>query len=282
MANAQTDTGSLLRGIALRGITLRSRLLREMVERIEALEAELAAGDERRPHKTVREEGEFQSPSSPGAESLSAQISRLQDTIDRLESELSEFGEDAIEVAEDRVWEQVGCEYPRDGSQLVPADATVAVANPGDKMLMRLYGRRAVSSRSADDPEGAGPDAPPKAIEKLEDARREGANFLLLPRSAFGWLSEGSEFAQHLSQHYPAVVRDDNCVLYSLGFLPESRERWPRQNSGSSDDGIVSVILPVHNGIRPEVGDRWLDESISSVLAQGDVPLELVSSMTDR
>ena len=57
-------------------------------------------------------------------------------------------------------------------------------------------------------------------IEKLEAARREGGELFLVPGVGLWWLSDGSEFAEHLSRN-PAVIRDESCVLYSLGFVPE-------------------------------------------------------------
>jgi glycosyltransferase involved in cell wall biosynthesis len=96
-----------------------------------------------------------------------------------------------------------------------------------------------------------------------------------VPGSSFSWVSERGEFAEYLSQKYPVVVDDENGILYSLGSVPERRDHWPRQDS-STDDGVVSVILPVHNAIRPAIGDRWLHESIHSVLNQDGIQVELL------
>jgi glycosyltransferase involved in cell wall biosynthesis len=62
---------------------------------------------------------------------------------------------------------------------------------------------------------------PPKnseeAIDRLEAIRARGAQYLLLPTTAFWWLDRYREFREHLEARYPAVVRDENsCIIFDL------------------------------------------------------------------
>jgi Glycosyl transferase family 2 len=160
----------------------------------------------------------------------------------------------------------------------VPDGSTVAVASGGDAAFLELDDRPAVHFPAAADATYAG-DPPLQieaAIESLEDVRRLGASFLLVPRTAFSWLGECAGFAGYLSERYPALVHDENCILHSLGVEVQDHPRPARNLWTSSPEQLVSVILPVYNAIQPRVGDRWLHETILSVLNQADVRLELV------
>jgi glycosyltransferase involved in cell wall biosynthesis len=46
--------------------------------------------------------------------------------------------------------------------------------------------------------------------------------------------------------------------------------------SAGAANEVISVVLPVYNSLRPRVGDRWLRETVKSVIAQRGVALELV------
>ncbi|MDX6573707.1 MAG: hypothetical protein QOC86_2863, partial [Gaiellales bacterium] len=138
MASAKIDKGRVLEDV-----TLRNRLIRELVERIEFLEGELAAPGEHPPSEPDPH-GELQAPSSPGVEPLSTRINRLQATIDRLESQLSAAGDGAVEEVGDPDYARMLRSVRETVREHVPGDATVAVASGGDPELVLLYGRRAV------------------------------------------------------------------------------------------------------------------------------------------
>ena len=48
-----------------------------------------------------------------------------------------------------------------------------------------------------------------EAISHLEAVRAQGAQYLLLPATAFWWLDEYQKFREHIEVRYPAVVRVD-------------------------------------------------------------------------
>jgi glycosyltransferase involved in cell wall biosynthesis len=91
------------------------------------------------------------------------------------------------------------------------AGRTTITWNTGDGSEGRLYvseGGEYDSRRPQDSDE---------AIRCLETIRTQGAQYLLLPATAFWWLDQYEEFRAHLEAHYPAVVRDKNsCIIFDL------------------------------------------------------------------
>src|SRR5215212_1533805 len=56
-----------------------------------------------------------------------------------------------------------------------------------------------------------------EAVDALEALRtEEGCEYLILPRTALGWLEVSTELAAHLEKHYALVVQTENCAIYSL------------------------------------------------------------------
>jgi hypothetical protein len=54
------------------------------------------------------------------------------------------------------------------------------------------------------------------AVEHLEELRRAGVEYLLLPSTAFWWLDHYSEFADFLTTRHTAIFADCDCRLYKL------------------------------------------------------------------
>ena len=55
------------------------------------------------------------------------------------------------------------------------------------------------------------------AINRLEAIRARGAQYLLLPVTAFWWLDHYQKFREHLESHCQVVVRDENtCIIFDL------------------------------------------------------------------
>lgn len=101
----------------------------------------------------------------------------------------------------------------------IPANATVAVISKGDNDLLELEGRR--SWHFPQDPGGgyAGhyPADGTKAIEHLENLRRKGAEYLVIPSTSFWWMEHYREFKSHLFDRCVEVARDDDVgIIYSL------------------------------------------------------------------
>lgn len=101
----------------------------------------------------------------------------------------------------------------------LPEDASVVVVSKGDEALLELDGRQTFHFPQADDGGYAGhyPADSAAAIAQLETLRIRGADYLVLPKTAFWWLEHYAELASHLEAHYPTVVRrDDACVIFAL------------------------------------------------------------------
>lgn len=99
----------------------------------------------------------------------------------------------------------------------VPVEASVLVVSRGDRTLLELEGRKARHFPQ----DGAGgylghhPRDSDDAVERLESLRAAGADYLVLPSTAYWWLDHYAGFAEHLRGHYPAIERDA-CTIFKL------------------------------------------------------------------
>ncbi len=102
--------------------------------------------------------------------------------------------------------------------RVVPERATVLVVSRGDEDLLALDGRAAWHFPQDEYGQYAGhhPADGESAIAHLETLRCDGAQYLLLPATAFWWLEHYPEFARHLAARYACVRRDDDCVIHRL------------------------------------------------------------------
>src|SRR5712692_7981353 len=92
----------------------------------------------------------------------------------------------------------------------VPEGAIVAVVSRGDSELIRFAGRggwhfpRMSSGAYA----GHHPSDDADAIARLEAARRNGAQFLVLPATAYWWLDYYAGFKRHVEACYRRVAQE--------------------------------------------------------------------------
>jgi hypothetical protein len=102
--------------------------------------------------------------------------------------------------------------------QFVPEGSTVLVASRGDEALVSIEGRE--GWHFPRDEQGVWPGYYPadgaEAIEHLEDLRARGAQYLVLPETAFWWLDHYGELAQFLDRRCDRVLSDESCVIYAL------------------------------------------------------------------
>ena len=101
----------------------------------------------------------------------------------------------------------------------LPAQANVIVISRGDDELLDLNGRRAGHFPQEEDGTYAGyhPSDGKAAVDHLEHLRKRGAEFLLVPSTAFWWLERYPELAAHLESHGELVAGGDACRIYRLG-----------------------------------------------------------------
>ncbi len=102
--------------------------------------------------------------------------------------------------------------------ETVPTGAEVLVVSRGDRELVKLERREA--RHFPQDPDGRylghHPRDSDEAIAWLEDLRGGGAEYLVLPSTAYWWLDHYRDFAEHLRRRYP-VTDLDVCSIYRLG-----------------------------------------------------------------
>jgi len=105
-------------------------------------------------------------------------------------------------------------------SSTLPEDATVLVVDPTGGSLTSLAGRTVWPFPQTGDGACASPYLADgaDAIAQLETLRAKGADFLLVPSTAFWWLDQCAELKQHLESRYRAVLRrDDAGLVFDLG-----------------------------------------------------------------
>lgn len=102
----------------------------------------------------------------------------------------------------------------------VPPGSSVLVISKGDSALLDIPGFR--TAHFPQDPAGgyAGhyPVDSAAATAAIEDLRRRGAEYLVIPATARWWLDYYEGFARHLASHLELVSdRPDACLIYRLG-----------------------------------------------------------------
>jgi GT2 family glycosyltransferase len=106
----------------------------------------------------------------------------------------------------------------------VPAGATVLVVSRGDRELLDLGMRAARHFPSDEDGQYTGyhPKDSAEAIERLEDQRKRGAGWLVVPAPSAWWLEHYEDFDRHLREHYEVVAGDaDTGLVFSLSARDE-------------------------------------------------------------
>jgi GT2 family glycosyltransferase len=135
----------------------------------------------------------------------------------------------------------------------VPMDSTVLVASKGDNDLLKLYGRESWHFPRTETGVYAGyyPKCDLSAIAHLETLRARGAEYLVLPSTAFWWLDHYPRFKAHVEDRYLRVVReedDDVCKIFELRLGRRSLS-WQGEVRELLNDYSVSF------GRRPSVLD---------------------------
>ena len=101
----------------------------------------------------------------------------------------------------------------------VPGGAHVAVVSKGDERLLALGGRTirhfpAIGETYA----GFHPSDSEHAVTLLERERERGAEYFVIPATAFWWLDHYAGLARHLETRYRLVAsREGTGAIWSLG-----------------------------------------------------------------
>lgn len=178
--------------------------------------------------------------------------------------------------------------------EITPAGSKILVLSKGDLAMLEFPGRvgwhfpRAIDGSYL----GYNPACSTAAIAQLEAARAQGADFLLVPHTAFWWFEHYVAFKNHLDQRYRLARHlPELCSLYSLrepstqttakvplefeAFLFEFELRYQRTPSildwrsglgGMLDLLPATAFLPEsHGALLP-----YLDKSVDVVLARNE------------
>jgi hypothetical protein len=102
----------------------------------------------------------------------------------------------------------------------VPPGSSVLVISKGDAALLAMPGLKAAHFPQDGEGEYAGhhPQDSAAATAALEELRRHGAEYLVIPATARWWLEHYAEFATHLATHGRPLADDpESCLVYGLG-----------------------------------------------------------------
>jgi hypothetical protein len=102
----------------------------------------------------------------------------------------------------------------------VKPGSSALVVSKGDPSLLRLPGVKAMHFPQDRSGEYAGhhPRDGAAATAELEERRRAGAEYLVIPTTSRWWLQFYDDFAQHLANHCELLADDpEACLVYGLG-----------------------------------------------------------------
>jgi glycosyltransferase involved in cell wall biosynthesis len=118
----------------------------------------------------------------------------------------------------------------------IPQNSIILVVSKGDPELVQLEDRQAWHFPRANSGEYAGyyPVDSAEAVEHLEALIAQGAQYLLLPSTAFWWLEHYDAFAEHLQRRHVCLWRDGRCIIYQLDHETEFSSAQARETTSQS------------------------------------------------
>jgi GT2 family glycosyltransferase len=102
-------------------------------------------------------------------------------------------------------------------AEVVPAGSSLLVVSRGDRALLEISDRdaRHFPQDGGGSYLGHHPADSEDAVERLEALRSAGADYLVLPSTAYWWLDHYARFGEHLRSHYAATEREA-CTIFDL------------------------------------------------------------------
>jgi len=180
----------------------------------------------------------------------------------------------------------------------LPAGASLLVLSKGDAALLEIPGFAAEHFPQDDSGEYAGhhPRDSDEAIKRLEELRRRGAEYLVIPVTALWWLDHYSEFAQHLASRGELVSEvAGTCRIVDIGrraaaALGSAAEATPQTSIDQMRDYLEHllstdtrvVVLETGGGVAPALAPVRAAELASEELqAGGERPLDALRRLAD-
>jgi len=128
----------------------------------------------------------------------------------------------------------------------------VAVISKGDEALLNLDGRKAWhfpqdeqgSYLGYHPPDGAA------AIAHLEQLRERGADYLVLPSTAFWWLEYYPELNEHLRDNFRLVTGQEHCLIFGLTDRPDG-QALPRSRASRLSYDVMTPLKEVADSLLP-------------------------------
>jgi len=121
----------------------------------------------------------------------------------------------------------------------VPPGSSLLVISKGDAALLSMPGLSAAhfpQDGGGGEYAGHHPLDSAAATAALEELRRHGAEYLVIPATARWWLDYYAEFATHLATHGEVVADEpDSCLIYGLGKFGADAAR------AEHDSPVVSI-----------------------------------------
>lgn len=119
----------------------------------------------------------------------------------------------------------VSTSEPKPDSPPAPAHSAYLSASPNPVPAPNRFGRTTISWNTGDGSDGriylsqggtyddSRPLESNDAVRRLEAIREKGAQYLILPATAFWWLEKYPIFAEYLNAKYPTIVSENNCCM---------------------------------------------------------------------
>ena len=168
------------------------------------------------------------------------------------------------------------------GSSLPPA-ASALVLSKGDAALLEIPGIDAAHfpQDASGGYAGHHPRDGQSATVQLEELRRRGAQYLVIPATARWWLEHYGAFADHLAAHGELVCDvPGTCLIFDLGqtvsaSLDTTEVAAPRTSADQMRDYLEN-LMSTHSTVAVlEAGDAGLASSLAPVRAFALAPSRL-------
>jgi len=143
-------------------------------------------------------------------------------------------------------------------SRVIPPGAAVLVASKGDYVLLESQQRHACHFPLAETGDYAGHSFPDSVtlLAHLEQLRRQGAQYFVLPETAYWWLDYYKEFQAYLSSTCRQLTgQDHSCMIFELPKNgPALPDRLPRSAASFRPNWsrlleLVRLVIPAASSV---------------------------------